>query len=170
MIEYLPRYKRKSSTNVLHVITLFLIIASTVLADDIRRHGLSLHAGGAASFFEYEYQYKLVAHEKLSISATAGVNTSLISFGFPVGLNVTYGQKNQLLLGLRFIPDVLVISFDEEVIVPYWNYYANLRVGYGRELSIFNQKFTMYLYASPLINLTRDSNFLWGGLALTRYF
>lgn len=156
--------------------TLFLILTLILIfplraENEIPRHGLGVHLGGSLSLFEWEYQYRFIVQDKHAFSVSAGINSIAINIGFPMGINYTYGGKNQLLLGLRFLPTVLLISFDEEVEVPTWTYFFPiLRVGYGREMMIFKQAYTLYLYASPMFNLNDNSIIPWGGLGLTRYF
>jgi hypothetical protein len=74
------------------------------------------------------------------------------------------------LLGIRFLPEVLLLSFDEEVVVPYWSYWANLRIGYGREFEILKHPLTLYIYISPVANLIFERVGFWAGIGLTQYF
>ncbi len=138
--------------------------------NEIPRHGLSTHIGGSLALVEYEYQYRFIVREKHAISATAGINSIAIALGFPIGINYTYGHKNQLLLGLRFLPSVLIMSFDDEIEVPAWIYFTNFRIGYGREIMLFKQPCTLYLYASPAVSLVHGNIIPWAGLGLTQYF
>ena len=94
----------------------------------IPRHGLAAHIGGVFSLYECEYQYRFLVNDNHAFSATFGINSAAIDIGFPVGINYTYGTKNQLLLGIRFVPAVLLLSFDEEVDIPSWNYFAIFRI------------------------------------------
>ena len=86
------------------IILAVLCISSLFAENQISRHGLTLHAGGSLAMFEYEYQYKFMVKDKHTLSATVGINSFAINLGFPVGINYTYGQQNQLLLGVRFMP------------------------------------------------------------------
>ena len=138
--------------------------------NEIPRHGLTLHVGGAVAMFEYEYQYRFMVSDKHIFSASVAINSAAINIGFPVGFNYTYGQKNQFLVGIRFVPEVLLISFDDEVVVPSWSYLANLRLGYGREIVLFKQNYTLYAYLSPVINLLSGIALPWAGIGLTQYF
>jgi opacity protein-like surface antigen len=147
-----------------------LMFSAAIRADDIPRHGLTSHIGGSGALFELEYQYRFAVSEKHAFSATAAVNTVGLNIGFPVGFNYTCGQRNQLLLGIRFVPNILFGSFDEEVEVPFWSYLANLRIGYGRELLLFKEEFTLFIYASPFINLKSGRILPWAGIGLTSYF
>jgi hypothetical protein len=152
---------------------LFLVLAlcfSVYAGDEISRHGLTFHVGGSGSACEFEYQYRFVVSDKHAFSASVGINTVGFNLGFPLGLNYSYGQKNQLLVGLRFVPNMLFGSTDEEVSAPFWSYLANLRIGYGRELLLFKQDFTFYIYASPFMNLESGAALPWAGIALTHYF
>lgn len=150
------------------ILTLILIFPLRA-ENNIPRHGLTAHIGGSLALVECEYQYRFIVRDKHTISATVGVNSAAVAIGFPIGINYTYGNKNQLLLGLRFVPDVLLISFDNEVEVPQWNYFANLRIGYGREIELFKQACTLFAYASPAVNLN-GTFFPWAGIGLTQYF
>lgn len=155
----------------LTLLILTLLMAFQLLAEnEIPRHGITLHVGGAGTMFEFEYQYSFANWDKHTLSATAAINTLGLNIGFPLGLNYTYGQKNQLLVGLRFVPNILFDSFDEEVEVPFWSYLANLRIGYGREFVLFKQNFTLYAYASPIMNLESGMILPWAGVGLTHYF
>jgi len=136
----------------------------------IPRHGLTAHLGGVASLYEIEYNYRFLVKEKHAFSLSIAINSAAINVGFPLGINYTYGQKNQFFASIRFVLDVLLISFDEEVIVPSWAYFANLRVGYGREIVLFKQKCTLYAYVSPAINLISGKTLPWAGIGLTQYF
>jgi hypothetical protein len=154
--------------------TFFLIIMTLTCSlsaeNEIPRHGLTLHVGGAGAAVEFEYQYRFAVNDKHAFSACIGLNSVGFNVGFPLGVNYTYGQKNQLLLGLRFVPNVLFSSFDEEVEVPFWSFLANFRIGYGRELRIFKQDFTLYAYLSPFMNMESDMILPWLGIGLTQYF
>lgn len=155
------------------LILLFLALTLTFSLwanETIPRHGLSAHIGGALSLYECDYQYRFLVKDKHAISATVGINSAAINLGFPVGINYTYGTKNQLLLGVLFLPEVLLLSFDEEVVVPYWSYWANLRIGYGREIEIFKQSVTLSIYASPVVNLIYERVGFWAGIGFTQYF
>lgn len=141
------------------------------MADNkVPRHGLTAHIGGSLALVESEYQYRFIIRDKHTLSATAGINSMAITLGFPIGINYTYGQKNQLLLGLRFLPSVLIISFDDEIEVPTWIYFTNFRIGYGREIILFKQPCTLYAYASPAVNLVHGTIIPWAGIGLTQYF
>lgn len=138
--------------------------------NEIPRHGLTSHLGGTAAIAELEYQYRFFVSDRHAFSATAAINTVGVNIGFPIGLNYTFGQKNQLLLGVRVVPNILFGSFDEEVDVPFWSYLLNLRVGYGRELRLFKEDFTLYIYASPFMNPGSGRILPWAGIGLTHYF
>lgn len=150
---------------------LTLIVIVPLRADkDIPRHGLSTHLGGAGALFEFEYQYRFVVSDKHTFSATMAINTVGLNIGFPIGLNYTCGQKDQLLAGIRFVPNILFSSFDDEPEVPFWSYLANLRIGYGRELVLCKENYTLYAYVSPFINLGSGAALPWAGIGLTHYF
>jgi hypothetical protein len=154
--------------SLLLILTLILIFPLRA-ENSIPRHGVTAHIGGSLALVECEYQYRFIVKDKHAFSATVGINSAAVAIGFPIGINYTYGNKNQLLLGLRFIPSVLVISFDNDVEVPQWVYFANLRIGYGREITLFKQPCTLYAYVSPAANL--NGTFLpWAGIGLTQYF
>jgi opacity protein-like surface antigen len=156
-----------------HLISTLILIFITALAlqaGDIQRHGVTAHIGGAGTLFEFEYQYRFFLHDKNACSVCVGVNSVGFNVGFPIGFNYIYGQKNQLLLGVRFVPNILFSSFDEEVEVPFWSYLANLRIGYGRELLLFKENFTLFIYASPFMNLGSGRVLPWAGVGLTSYF
>ena len=155
------------------LILLFLVLAlsfSLYAENEVSHHGITLHVGGSGSLFELEYQYGFFVNDKHAFSASVAINTVGFNIGFPIGLNYTYGQKNQLLMGLRFVPNILFDSFDEEVDVPFWSYLANLRIGYGRELILFKQNYTLYAYLSPFMNLESIMILPWVGIGLTKYF
>lgn len=46
--------------------------------------------------------------------------------------------------------------------MPFWSYLANLRVCYGRELLLFKEEFTLFIYASPFMNLKSSRIFTLG--------
>jgi len=152
---------------------LFLLFASTIslqAENDVRKHGLSYHLGGSVSLYEFEYQYKFLIINKHSLSASVAISSAAINVGFPVGINYVYGQQEQLLIGVRFSPDVLLLSFDEEVVVPYWNYFINLRIGYGREILLFKHPYTFYIFASPILSINSGKFLPWAGIGFTHYF
>jgi hypothetical protein len=66
------------------------------------------------------------------------------------------------LLGVRFVQNILFSNLDEEVKVPFGSYLANLRVCYGRELLLFKEEFTLFIYASPFMNLKSGRIFTLG--------
>jgi opacity protein-like surface antigen len=156
--------------HLISTLTLTLIIAVALRADDIPRHGLTSHIGGAAALSEFEYQYRFFVNDMHAFSACIAINSAGINIGFPLGFNYTYGQKNQLLVGVRFVPYILLLSFDEEVEVPFGWYLANFRIGYGRELLLFKQNYTLYAYLSPFMLLGSDRILPWAGLGLAYYF
>jgi hypothetical protein len=151
------------------LLLLALTLSFSLFAEnEIPRHGLTLHVGGAAAMCEFEYQYRFFVSDKHAFSASVAINTVGLNIGFPIGLNYTYGQKNQLLLGLRFVPNLFFSS--EDIGAPFWAYLANLRVGYGREIVLFKNNFTLYAYASPFISLESGVALPWAGIGLTYYF
>jgi hypothetical protein len=154
----------------LFIFIFILIFSAALRAEDISRHGLTSHLGGTAAIAELEYQYRFFVSDRHAFSATAAINTVGLNIGFPLGLNYTCGQKNQLLLGVRFVPNILFSSFDEEVDVPFWSYLLNVRIGYGRELRLFKEPFTLYIYASPFMNPGSGRILPWAGIGLTQYF
>ncbi|MBN2780331.1 MAG: hypothetical protein JXR21_00015 [Candidatus Marinimicrobia bacterium] len=146
-------------------------LAVFVLAEEKPcRHGMTSHIGGAGTLVELEYQYRFVVRDKHAFSACIAINTVGINIGFPFGFNYTYGHKNQLLLAARFVPNIILFSMDEEIEVPFWSYLANFRIGYGRELVLFKENFTLYVYASPFMNLGSGRVLPWAGIGLTHYF
>jgi opacity protein-like surface antigen len=151
-------------------LTLILILAFVLRADDIPRHGLTSHIGGAAALSEFEYQYRFFVNDMHAFSACIAINTVGINIGFPLGFNYTYGQKNQLLVGVRFVPNIVLLSFDEEVEVPFWSHLANFRIGYGREFLLLKQNYTLYAYLSPFMRLGSGKILPWAGLGLAYYF
>lgn len=151
-------------------LTLILITAFTLWAGDIPRHGITSHIGGAGALAELEYQYRFFISDKHVISATVALNTIGINIGFPLGFNHTCGQKNQLLIATRFVPNIVFLSFDEEVEVPFCSYLVNFRIGYGRQLSLFKEDFTILIYASPFMNPESGMILPWAGIGLTSYF
>lgn len=152
------------------ILTLILITTFALRAGDIPRHGITSHIGGTGALVELEYQYRFFTSDKHIISATVALNTIGINIGFPLGFNYTYGQKNQLLVGFRFVPNIVFLSFDEETEVPFFSYLVNLRIGYGRELLLFKENFTLFIYASPFMNLESRMVLPWAGVGLTSYF
>ena len=151
------------------MLTLILIIPLRA-ENNIPRHGVTVHAGGSGALCELEYQYRFILRDKHTISATIAINTVGFNIGFPMGFNYTYGQKNQLILGIRFVPNIIFSSFDDEVEAPFWSYLGNLRIGYGREVVLFKENCTLYIYASPFMNLESEQALPWVGIGLTQYF
>ena len=150
---------------------LALIVILPLWADhDIPRHGLTTHLGGAGSLVEIEYQYRFLSTGKHVFSATAAINTIGVNIAFPLGINYAYGQNDQFLLSLRVMPYVLIVSFDEEIQLPYWSSLLNLRVGYGRKITLFKESLILSVYASPVITPDFGSVFPWAGIGLTQYF
>ena len=155
------------------IILLFLVLILTLslwAENELPHYGTTLHVGGSGSLLELEYQYRFFVNDKHAFSASVAINTVGFNIGFPVGLNYTYGHKNQLFVGLRFVPNILFDSFDEEVDVPFWSYLANFRIGYGRELVLSKQNYTLYVYLSPFMNVESGMVLPWAGVGLTHYF
>ena len=156
--------------HLISILTLTLIIVVILRADNFPRHGITSHIGGAGALSEFEYQYRFIVNDKHAFSACIAINTVGINIGFPLGFNYTYGEKNQLLVGVRFVPNIVLLSFDEEVEVPFWSYLTNFRIGYGRELLLLKQNYTLYAYLSPFIRPGSGRILPWAGLGLAYYF
>ncbi len=155
-----------------HIIIFLAIIISFSLSanDNIKRHGISAHLGGTISLFEFGYQYNFLSLNNHQLSANIGINTAILSFGIPVGLEYSYGKNNKFILGIKAMPFWSIELFPGEGRMKPSPIMYSLKLGYGRMIHPKGQDYLLSFYASPVFDLDNKRMIPWGGISITHCF
>jgi hypothetical protein len=151
------------------IFILSLCLFLTLLAnDELSKHRLSLDFGGPGAIATFEYQYQIHSKNMHSLSFTAGMGMAGLIFSFPVGVNYTFGDKNQLLAGMHFVPltTYALSGTNTDWITSYW---ISPRIGYRRIIHMRKESIYLQTYFSPLIELNGGRIMPWAGLGFGVY-
>lgn len=88
------------------LLSILIVLACLVpiTAAPITEHRLSMNLGGPLSLCSFEYEHEFIKSDKIAFSFTAGVGSLLLGYTTPIGFLYTYGNRNQLLLGVQYVP------------------------------------------------------------------
>lgn len=127
------------------------LMSCTLFAEGTNmRHRICFDLGGSASTVSMEYQFQIHNNDRHSVFLAAGMGMNLTNFSFPVGLNYGFGYKNQLVVGVYFIPRFeSLFSFND---VPL-NCLISPRFGYRKIFRGKNNANLVEMYFSPAFNL-----------------
>jgi hypothetical protein len=158
---------RKMKKILIFVLTLTLILA-LYAENDIYKHSFTYSAGGPGGLITIEYDYHFISTQKLSLSLSAGTGAFFANFSFLAGINCTFGDKHQFLLGLHYVPTLVDnmwadIPSEEEYSL---QHQISPRIGYREKLKIGDLNYYLQLYFSPIYQFEYARLFPWGGLGI----
>ena len=146
------------------IIILIILTANLYGDESLSRHSLSLNLGGFRTLGYYEYKYDFIVKGKNTLSASFGLGMSMTNTNFPIGITYIHGTKNQLILGLQFVPKLSSIN-DFQLA---WEYMstAPFRLGYRRNFRSKLDDYFFQIFISPALKLNSERPYSLNGVGL----
>ncbi len=133
------------------ILIVSILFVSFLAAEESTDHSISFNIGAPHYLLSTEFEYSFPSTSKQRISLSAGTDIGVTSFAFPVGINYSLGQQNQLILGLYITP-VFMRCLDFLYGVS-WEVDPGIspKLGYRRVFNTSKRKIFAQIYYSPLL-------------------
>lgn len=140
---------------------------------EITDHRLSMNLGGPMSVCSFEYEYEFYNNEKVAFLFTGGVGSLIIGYSTPIGISYTYGDKNQLLLGVQYVPYYVTNrslgSLFSPNIASQWIHTFSPRLGIRKIFKLNKEMAYIQVFLSPVIHFDVNGVLASGGIGFGVY-
>ena len=147
------------------LISLFVLPLSAIERSE---HSLSMNVGGPLAIASFEYEFEFIKVNKMSMHFTAGVGSLVLGYSLPIGLTYTYGNENQLLLGVHYVPTYFGNSnasgFLSLSTVSSLIHSFSPRIGIRKIFKVSHEMAYIQTYLSPIFNRDINGVIAWGGV------
>lgn len=115
-------------------------------------HHISLYLGGPASVGSIEYDYSIIQKPRMSLGLSLGVGANFDHLSLPMGAIFTYGGRDQMLLGIHYVPFISTSLYEYYHTAPTVdNSHFSIRAGYRKNFVVRDEDFFFQIFFSPLI-------------------
>lgn len=151
------------------ILGLFLF-SSLAARDQVTRQSLSLSLGGPRSSGYFEYQFRLTNNKTSSLSISGGLGLQSSTIILPIGFVYNLGDKNQMILGLHYVP-IFNYNIYNPLTGSLLNTYncmhnASFRFGYRRIFRIKEDHYFLQAYFSPSLEINSEFTRLFRGFGI----
>lgn len=144
----------KKFTFLLFILTVGL---SLYAENPSRMNNITVDIGAPGSIITVSYDRYIFRSDMHALSANAGIGTLYSILSFPVGIDYSFGQTHQLILGAHYNP---VVSIDKSTTEHFTGFFS-MKFGYRCHFQIFEKCPMFYqAYLSPSYNVL-DLGLLW---------